>query len=79
MCLQKRFLQDLGNFIFCSKTEYFARAIAFALWPFLAIFKMLSFFEYKLFFRAVFCREQVKCVCRNVFYKIYGILFFDPN
>ena len=46
MCLQKRFLQDLGNSTFGSKTEYFAWAIAFALWPFLAIFKMLSFFEY---------------------------------
>ena len=69
----------LREFYFLSQTEYFAWAIAFALWPFLAIFKMLSFLEYQLFFRAVFCVEQVKCVCRNAFYKMQGILFFDPK
>ena len=31
---------------FLTQSEYFAWAIAFALWPFLAIFKMLPFFEY---------------------------------
>ena len=31
---------------FLTQTEYFAWAIAFALWPFLAIFKILSFLEY---------------------------------
>ena len=31
---------------FLTQTEYFSWAIAFALWPFLVIFKMLSFFEY---------------------------------
>ena len=31
---------------FLTQTEYFGWAITFALWPFLAIFKMLSFFEY---------------------------------
>ena len=59
MCLLRRFWHVLGNFIFFNKTKYFAWAIAFALWPFLAIFKMLSFFEYELFFRAVFCIEQL--------------------
>ena len=29
-----------------TQTEYFVWAIASALWPFSAIFKMLSFFEY---------------------------------
>ena len=33
-------------FYFLTQTEYFAWAIAFVLWPFLVIFKMLSFFEY---------------------------------
>ena len=40
-----RFSHRLGNFYFLTQTEYFAWAIAFALWPFLAIFKMLLFFE----------------------------------
>ena len=31
---------------FLTRSEYFAWGIAFALWPFLAIFKMLSFFEH---------------------------------
>ena len=44
---------------FLTQTEYFAWAIAFALWPSLAIFKMLLFFEYLLFFGAVFCIEQL--------------------
>ena len=34
------------RFDFLTQTEYFAWALAFALWPFLAIFKMLSFFKY---------------------------------
>ena len=42
-----------------TQTEYFAWVIAFALGPFLAIIKMLSFFQYYLFFRAVFCIEQL--------------------
>ena len=58
MCLQKRFTHVFGNF-FLTKTGYFAWAIAFALWPFLAIFKMLSFFEYYMFFGAVFCIEKL--------------------
>ena len=40
------FLACFKHFYFLTETEYFACAIAFALWPFLAIFKMLSFFEY---------------------------------
>ena len=40
------FLACFRQFYFLTQTEYFAWAIAFALWPFLAIFKMLSFFEY---------------------------------
>ena len=42
-----------GPIFFCSVNG----AIASALWPFLEIFKMLSFFEYYLFFGAVFCIE----------------------
>ena len=53
------FLACFRQFYFLSQTEYFAWAIAFLLWPFLAIFKMLSFFEYKLFYRAVFRIEPL--------------------
>ena len=55
------------QFYFVTQTKYFAWAIAFALWPFVAIIKMLSFFEYSLFLKAVFCIQQLKCVCGNVF------------
>ena len=48
------FLACFRQFYFLTQTEYFAWAIAFALWPFLAIFEMLSFFEYYLFFRPFF-------------------------
>ena len=40
------FFACFRQFYILIQTEYFACAIAFALWPFLAIFKMLSFFEY---------------------------------
>ena len=64
---------------FLTQTAHFAWAIAFALWPFLAIFKMLSFFQYYLFFRAVFCIEQLECACRNVFRMFFAYLIFNPN
>ena len=38
------------QFYFLTQIEYYAWAIAFALLPFLTIFEMLSFFDYKLFF-----------------------------
>ena len=40
------FFACFRQFYFSTQAEYFAWAIVFALWPFLAIFKMLSFFEY---------------------------------
>ena len=46
MCLYKRFSHVLGKFYVLTQSEYFAWAITFASCPFLAIFKMLSFFEY---------------------------------
>ena len=49
-----RFFACFGQFFFFTQTEYYAWAIAFALRPFLAIFKMHPFFEYLLFFGAVF-------------------------
>ena len=68
------FFASFRQFYFLIQTEYFAWAIAFALWPFLVIFKMLSFFEYKPFLRAVFLhRITLKCLL-----KLFSqILFFD--
>ena len=40
------FFACFRQFYFLTQTEYFAWAIAFGLWPFLAIFKMRSLFEY---------------------------------
>ena len=40
------FFACFKQFYVLSQTEYFAWAIAFALWPILAIFKMLSFVEH---------------------------------
>ena len=40
------FFACLKEFYFLTESEYFAWAIAFALRPFLTIFKVLSFFEY---------------------------------
>ena len=36
--------------------------IAFAYWTFLLIFKMVSFFDHYLLFRAVLCTEQLQCL-----------------
>ena len=40
---------------------------------------MLSFLEYLVFFRAVFCTEQLWMICRMDFDKFFGILIFDPK
>ena len=40
------FLTCFRQFYFLTQTKCFAWAIAFALWPFLAIFKIVSFLEY---------------------------------
>ena len=62
-----------------TQSDDFAKSIAFAWWPFLAIIKMLSFFEYELFFGAVFCIEQVQCVVESFLACFYAFLIFDPK
>ena len=54
----------------------FAWAIVFAKWLF---FKLVSFLEYLVFFRAVFCTEQFYYSCRMVFRMFLAFLIFDPN
>ena len=43
------------------------------------IFKIVLFLEYLVFFRAVFCTEQLQCYCRMVFRMLLRYLNFDPN
>ena len=62
-----------------SQSDNFAKSIAFAWWPFLAIFKMLLFFKYELFFPAVFCIEQLQCVLETFLACFYAFLIFDPK
>ena len=62
-----------------SQSDDFAKSIAFPWWPFSAIFKMLSFFQYELFFRAVFCIEQLQCVVELFLACSYAFLIFEPK
>ena len=64
------------EFQFLSQSEDFAWAIAFAWWP---IFKMLSFLDYLVFFRAVFCTEQLWMICRMDFDMFFAILILHPK
>ena len=45
-CVVETFSTCVFAFLILDQSDDFAKAIAFAWWPFLAIFKMLSFFEY---------------------------------
>ena len=45
MCLCTNVFGMFFAYLIFTETAHFALAIAFALWPFLAVFKMLSFFE----------------------------------
>ena len=47
------------QFYFLTQTDHVAKAIAHGWRPFLPIFKMISFFEYLIFFKAVFCIKQL--------------------
>ena len=59
-----------------AKAIGFAWAITFARLP---IFKIVSFLEYLVFFRTVFCTEQIYCSCTMVFGMFLAFLIFDPN
>ena len=49
----------------------FAKAIAFAWWPILAIFGIIGVFW------AAFCTQQLECASRVVFWMFLRILFFE--
>jgi len=64
------------QFQFLTQSEDFAWAIAFAWW---LIFKMVSFLEYIVFFRAVLSTQQLSMICRMDFDMFFGILIFGPK
>ena len=80
--LVELFCACFWHFKFLTQTDHFAkamaftRAIAFARWP---IFKILSFPECLVFFRAVFCTEQHSFPSRIVFSISLAFLIFDPK
>ena len=45
-CCKKSFYHVLMHLKFLTQSDDFPKSMAFAWWPFLAIFKMLSFFDY---------------------------------
>ena len=57
--LVESFVAPFWHFQFLPQTDHFAKAVAFASWAISAIFKMLSFLEYYVFFGAVFCTQQL--------------------
>ena len=59
-----------------AQTAHFAWAIDFPKW---SILKVVSFLEYRLFFPAVFCTEQLNCSCRFIFGIFSEKKIFDPN
>ena len=40
---------------------------------------MVSLLEYLMFFRAVFCTEQLEMICRMDFDMFFAILIFEPK
>ena len=65
--VQKFFFACFRQFQFLTQTQYCAWAITFALWPFLAIFKMVSFLQYQLFFSHFFAQNNFDVFVRTLF------------
>ena len=65
-----------GILIFDPKCEF---CMGYSLCMMADIFKMVSFLEYLVFFRAVFCTEQLEMIWRIDFDMFFGILIFDPK
>ena len=69
------FWHVLWNFNFWAKVRILHGLYPLhAWWP---IFKMFSFFEYLVFFGAVFCTEQLEMVCRIDFDMFYRLWIFE--
>ena len=64
------FFACFRQFYFLTQTEYFAWAIAFALWPLVAIFKILSFSNIRCFLKPYFAYNNF-----NVFLETFSACF----
>ena len=72
------FFTRLRNFIFCPKTEYFACAIAFALWPFLAIFKIPFSYRILAVFYLFFAKNNFN-VFLETFFPCFRQFYFSTQ
>ena len=72
------FFACFRQFYFLTQTEYFAWAIAFALWPYLAIFKMILFFSILAVFVFINVKLFVKTLvaCFRQFYFLTQTEYF---
>ena len=79
MCFLETFLACFSQFYFLTQTEYFAWDIAFALWPLLAIFKMLPIFPLlAVFFRALFALKNFNLFVET-FFACFRQFFLGPK
>ena len=62
-----------------TQSDDFAKSIAFAWWPCLAIFKCSHFSNISCFFEPFFCIEQLQCVVETFLACFYAFLIFDPK
>ena len=60
-----------------TQSDDFAKSIAFAWWPFLAIFKNALIFRILAVFSNRFCIEQLQCVVETFLACFYAFLIFD--
>ena len=61
------FLLGFLNFSIPSPNMQFCLTIAYAIWPFLPLLQLLSFFEYWAFFRAAFCIKDFNVFLQSFF------------
>ena len=69
--LAESFIACLWHFKFLTHTGHFAKAVAFALWPTLAIFKIVLFFEYYMSLEQIFAHNSC-----NVLAESYMVFFW---
>ena len=62
-----------------TQSKDFAKAIAFGWWPFFTIIKMLSFFEYELYFGEVFGIKPLQRVAETFLACFFAFLIFETK
>ena len=63
--LAESFIACLWHFKFLTHTGHFTKAVAFASWPILAIFKMVSFFEYYMSLERIFAHNSCNVLAES--------------